>query len=36
MEREKQLKGWKRERNVELIESRNPEWEDLSDAWTTE
>lgn len=29
--REKQLKGWVRRRKIELIESVNPEWEDLSD-----
>lgn len=29
--REKQLKGWVRRRKIELIESMNPEWEDLSD-----
>jgi putative endonuclease len=29
--REKQIKGWRRERKVELIESRNPEWRDLAD-----
>jgi putative endonuclease len=29
--REKQLKGWIRNRKIELIESGNPEWEDLSD-----
>ena len=29
--REKQLKGWVRRRKIELIESANPEWEDLSD-----
>jgi putative endonuclease len=34
LERERYLKGWKRERKVELIESVNPEWEDPSDAWT--
>ena len=27
--REKQLKGWKRWRKIELIESSNPEWKDL-------
>jgi putative endonuclease len=27
--REKQLKGWRRERKVDLIESMNPGWEDL-------
>ena len=31
--REKQLKGWRRERKVELIESMNPEWNDLSLEW---
>jgi putative endonuclease len=29
--REKQLKGWRRERKVELIEAGNPEWDDLAD-----
>ena len=28
--REKQLKAWKRSRKVELIEQRNPIWEDLA------
>ena len=28
--REKQLKGWTRKKKVELIESMNPEWKDLS------
>lgn len=28
--REKQLKGWRRSRKIELIESVNPEWRDLS------
>jgi putative endonuclease len=27
--REKQLKGWRREKKVTLIESMNPEWKDL-------
>jgi putative endonuclease len=27
--REKQLKGWKRERKNELVRSMNPEWRDL-------
>lgn len=31
--REKQLKGWLRARKIALIESTNPEWEDLSDGW---
>ncbi|MHB8381282.1 MAG: GIY-YIG nuclease family protein [Candidatus Binataceae bacterium] len=28
--REKQLKGWRRDRKVALIESFNPKWSDLS------
>ena len=28
--REKQLKGWRRDRKIALIESVNPEWEDLA------
>lgn len=28
--REKQLKGWLRQRKIELIESTNPSWKDLS------
>ena len=31
--REKQLKGWRRERKIALIESMNPAWEDLSAEW---
>ena len=27
--REKQLKGWRRERKNELVRSMNPEWRDL-------
>jgi putative endonuclease len=33
IEREKQLKGWRREKKVALIESENPGWKDLSDGW---
>ena len=29
--REKQLKGWRRSKKVQLIESSNPTWEDLAD-----
>jgi len=28
--REKQIKGWTRQKKIQLIESMNPEWEDLS------
>ncbi len=31
--REKQIKGWVRQRKVELIASTNPEWHDLSEGW---
>jgi len=29
--REKEIKGWRREKKNQLINSLNPEWEDLSD-----
>jgi len=31
--REKQIKRWRRERKVNLIETANPGWEDLSQGW---
>jgi putative endonuclease len=31
--REKQIKAWRRSKKVDLIESRNPGWRDLSDEW---
>ncbi len=31
--REKELKGWRRERKVALIEAENPEWRDLCEEW---
>jgi putative endonuclease len=31
--REKQLKGWLRQKKIALIESVNPDWQDLSAAW---
>ena len=34
--REKQLKGWRREKKVALIEKNNPRWEDLSREWYVE
>jgi putative endonuclease len=30
IQREKQIKGWIRQRKIELIESVNPNWRDLS------
>jgi len=31
--REKQIKGWRRERKLSLIEAANPKWADLSREW---
>ena len=31
--REKQIKRWRRAWKLELIETQNPEWRDLSDEW---
>jgi putative endonuclease len=31
--REKQIKGWRRSKKVALIESRNPAWQDLTNAF---
>jgi len=31
--REKQIKGWVRSKKVALIESTNPQWQDLSTGW---
>jgi putative endonuclease len=31
--REKELKAWRREKKIELIESTNPQWKDLSFGW---
>ena len=33
IKREKQLKNWHRQRKINLIESKNPEWQDLSSDW---
>ena len=33
IEREKQIKGWRRSKKNELIASINPEWKDLSRDW---
>ena len=30
IDREKQLKGWRREKKIRLIQSLNPHWEDLA------
>jgi len=31
--REKQIKGWLREKKISLIEQENPDWKDLSESW---
>jgi putative endonuclease len=31
--REKEIKGWRRKKKIYLIESMNPEWNDLSADW---
>ncbi len=33
IQREKQIKGWRREKKVNLIDSLNSNWDDLSDGW---
>ena len=34
IKREKNLKKWKREWKIKLIEKENPNWQDLSKDWT--
>jgi putative endonuclease len=34
--REKQIKGWRRAKKIELIERTNPSWADLSETWRVE
>jgi putative endonuclease len=31
---EKQIKGWLRKKKIDLIETTNPEWNDLSEEWS--
>ena len=33
IDREKQLKGWRRQKKVSPIESMNPRWADLAEKW---
>jgi putative endonuclease len=33
IDREKQLKGWRRSKKIALIQSRNPRWGDLAERW---
>ena len=34
--REKQLKGWRREKKLDLIRRSNPDFKDLAETWTYE
>lgn len=34
--RELQIKGWRREKKIALIEKMNPRWEDLAEHWGRE
>jgi putative endonuclease len=34
--REKEIKGWRRSKKIELIKSMNPKWEDLAADWFDE
>jgi len=36
IEREKEIKGWRREKKIALIEKMNPRWEDLAEHWGSE
>jgi putative endonuclease len=33
IDREKEIKGWRRSKKIALIESMNPRWEDLARDW---
>jgi putative endonuclease len=34
--REKEIKGWRRSKKIDLIKSLNPKWQDLSEGWFEE
>ena len=36
IQREKQIKGWRRKKKIALIEAANPEWKDLGEGWYEE
>jgi len=36
IEREKEIKRWRRAKKVSLIESVNPEWTDLAETWVVD
>src|SRR5260370_28438714 len=31
--REKEIKGWRRSKKIKLVESMNPNWDDLAERW---
>jgi putative endonuclease len=33
IDREKEIKGWRRSKKIKLVESMNPRWEDLAKDW---
>jgi putative endonuclease len=33
IDREKEIKGWRRNKKIRLIESMNPHWDDLAERW---
>jgi len=34
IDREKEIKGWRRSKKIHLIEAMNPHWHDLAESWT--
>ncbi len=34
--REKQIKGWRRDKKIALIKATNPAWQDLAETWFAE
>jgi hypothetical protein len=36
IDREKEIKGWRRSKKIKLIESTNPRWQDLAKDWGDE
>ncbi len=36
IDREREIKGWRRSKKIKLIESMNPRWEDLAKNWGNE
>jgi len=33
IQREKEIKGWRRSKKIDLIKSNNPTWKDLAEDW---